>query len=73
MDGYDAKYYSYLWSLVYAKDLFTKFNGKELDSEIGNLFKKEILSQGSIRPSMESIKIFLNREPNMDAFINSII
>jgi len=73
MDGYDAKYYSYLWSLVYAKDLFTKFNGKELDSEIGNLFKKEILSQGSIRPSMESIKKFLNREPNMDAFIDSII
>jgi len=73
MDGYDSKYYSYLWSLVYAKDLFTKFKGKELDSEIGNLFKKEILSQGSIRPSMDSIKIFLNREPNLDAFIDSII
>ena len=73
MNGYDAGYYGYLWSLVYAKDLFTKFNDHELDSNIGLEFRDEILSQGSIRPSMESIKIFLGREPNEDAFIESIM
>ena len=72
MNGYDAGYYGYLWSLVYAKDLFTKFNDHELDLNIGLEFRDEILSQGSIRPSMESIKIFLGREPNEDAFIESI-
>jgi thimet oligopeptidase len=73
MNGYDAGYYGYLWSLVYAKDLFTKFNDHELDMNIGLEFRDEILSQGSIRPSMESIKIFLGREPNEDAFIESIL
>jgi Zn-dependent oligopeptidase len=73
MDGYDAGYYGYMWSLVYAKDLFTMFKDKELDQEIGKKFKEQILSQGSIRPSIESVKMFLNREPNLDAFINSII
>jgi len=73
MNGYDAGYYGYLWSLVYAKDLFTKFIGRELDQTIGVEFKNTILSQGSIRPSMESIKIFLNRDPNEDAFIQCLI
>lgn len=73
MGGYDAGYYGYLWSLVYAKDLFTKFIDYELDSHIGVEFRNEVLSQGSIRSSMESIKIFLQREPNEDAFINSIL
>jgi len=73
MDGYDAGYYGYMWSLVYAKDLFTMFKDKELDQDIGKKFKEEILSQGSIRPSIDSVKLFLNREPNLDAFINSII
>jgi Zn-dependent oligopeptidase len=73
INGYDAGYYGYMWSLVYAKDLFSIFKNNELDKEIGKKFKNEILSQGSIRPSIESVKIFLNREPNLDAFINSII
>jgi Zn-dependent oligopeptidase len=73
MGGYDAGYYGYLWSLVYAKDLFTKFIDHELDSHIGIEYRDEVLSQGSIRPSMKSIKIFLNREPNENAFIESIL
>lgn len=73
MNGYDAGYYGYLWSLVYAKDLFTRFIGNELDSNIGIEFRDKVLSQGSIRPSMESIKIFLQRDPNEDAFIKSIL
>jgi Zn-dependent oligopeptidase len=71
MGGYDAGYYGYLWSLVYATDLFTKFIGHELDPIIGKKFRDEVLSQGSIRKSIDSIKIFLQREPNENAFINS--
>jgi Zn-dependent oligopeptidase len=73
MGGYDAGYYGYLWSLVYAKDLFTKFIGHELDANIGKEFRDMVLSQGSIRKSMDSIKLFLGREPNENAFISDII
>lgn len=74
MHGYDSGYYGYLWSLVYAKDLFSKFaNDKLLDSELGKKLRDEVLSQGSMRPSLVSIKNFLEREPSTDAFIKSII
>ncbi len=72
MDGYDAGYYGYMWSLVYAKDLYTEFKNKEFDPVLGKKLKDEILSKGSIRPSLESVRIFLGREPNEDAFINSL-
>jgi len=72
MHGYDAGYYGYMWSLAYAKDLFSAFQGKEVDSELGQRFKEQVLSQGSIRPSMDSVREFLGREPNEEAFIQSI-
>jgi len=73
MGGYDAGYYGYAWSLVYAKDLFSVFNdNKLLDTELGLRLRKEILSQGSIRKSIESVKIFLGRDPSNKLFIDSI-
>ena len=73
MGGYDAGYYGYLWSLVYAKDIFSMFSpNKLLDSSLGLKLREEILSQGSMRPSLESIKIFLGREPSGEAFADSI-
>jgi len=73
MGGYDAGYYGYAWSLVYAKDLFSEFkkNGL-LNSELGMKLRKEVLSKGSIRKSLDSIMVFLCREPSNDEFINSI-
>jgi thimet oligopeptidase len=73
MGGYAAGYYGYAWSLVYAKDLFSVFkDNKLLDRELGLRFREQVLSQGSKRKSMDSIKLFLGREPSNDAFIKSI-
>jgi Zn-dependent oligopeptidase len=72
--GYDSGYYGYLWSLVYAKDLFSQFKKDGImNSELGLKLRKQVLSQGSMRKSMESIKYFLGREPSNDEFINSLI
>ena len=72
MGGYDAGYYGYLWSLVYAKDLFSKFKNNLLKPELGMKLRKLVLSQGSMRKSMDSIKEFLEREPSNQEFIDSL-
>jgi len=72
MGGYEAGYYGYLWSLVYAKDLFSMFKGRELDSELGKKLREEVLSYGSIRTSLISIRKFLGRNESSDAFLSSL-
>jgi thimet oligopeptidase len=72
MGGYDAGYYGYAWSLVYAKDLFSVFKNKLLDPNMGMKLRMVVLSKGSMRDSMESIRLFLGREPNNEAFIKSL-
>ncbi len=69
--GYDARYYSYAWSLVYAYDCFSRFHKEgSMSKSAGRAFREEILSVGSSRPEMESLKKFLGRNPNQRAFIS---
>ncbi|MDX6769506.1 MAG: M3 family metallopeptidase [Elusimicrobiota bacterium] len=72
--GYDSGYYGYLWSKVYAQDLFSRFesSGGPLDPAVGKAYRKEILEPGASRDEMDSIKTFLGREPREDAFLRSI-
>ncbi len=70
--GYESGYYGYLWSLVYAKDLFTKFISRELDEGLGDKLKELVLSWGGIRDSMDSMIEFLERLPNNNYFIESL-
>lgn len=69
MGGYDAGYYGYLWSNVYAMDMFTRFeNGKLLSPEVGGLYRKIILEKGNLVDASELLKQFLGRQPNSEAF-----
>jgi Zn-dependent oligopeptidase len=71
--GYDAGYYGYLWSKVYAEDMFSKFKAEGvLNPVLGRRYRVEILERGSSRDEMESLKAFLGREPDEDAFLESI-
>ncbi|MGB5286944.1 MAG: M3 family metallopeptidase [Ignavibacteriaceae bacterium] len=71
--GYAAGYYSYLWALVYAQDMFSVFekNGV-MDVKTGLKFRDVILSNGGSRDELEMVREFLGREPNQDAFFKSI-
>ncbi len=70
--GYASGYYGYMWSKVYSKDVFvSKFLDHELDPIVGAEYRKEILSFGGSRPSIESLRIFLGREPSDEPFIQS--
>ena len=73
MGGYEAGYYSYLWSQVYAEDIFTKFekNGF-MDTKTGVEYRKKILAPGGSLDPDEMVQSFLGREMNIDAFMKSL-
>ena len=47
LDGYSAVYYTYMWSLVIAKDLFSAFNPSNLlDPTIAGRYRNAVLAPG---------------------------
>jgi thimet oligopeptidase len=71
--GYDAGYYGYMWSKVYAADMFTRFKAEGLlNEQTGSEYRKEILEKGSSRDELDSVKAFLGREPNSEAFFKDL-
>ena len=73
LTGYQAGYYGYMWSLVYAQDMFQRF--KELgmlSPEAGAYYRDKILSKGGTEDSLDLVRNYLGREPSMDAFLESL-
>ncbi len=71
--GYAGAYYSYLWSNVYECDLFTRFKKEGLlNPATGKEYRDKVLAVGSSRYEMETVKDFLGREPNNEAFLEEI-
>ena len=67
---YSASYYGYLWSEVYAHDIFSVFEKEGiLNSDVGYRFRKEILEKGGSEDPMELVINFLGRIPNNKAFL----
>lgn len=73
MGGYDASYYGYLWSEVYAQDMFTRFESEGLlNSDTGSDYRRWILEPGGSQDPMTLISGFLGRQPNDRAFYRSL-
>jgi Zn-dependent oligopeptidase len=74
--GYNAGYYGYLWSEVFAKDLYAQFTARgpagPLDTELGMKFRKDILEPCAILPGSQMLRDFLGREPSSDAFLKDL-
>jgi thimet oligopeptidase len=69
LEGYSAIYYTYMWSLVIAKDLFGVFRREGLvNPEPAARYRKAILEAGGGRPAAELVKSFLGREASFDAY-----
>ena len=73
MGGYDAGYYSYLWSNVYALDCFAQFQKEGLSNPATGLrYRDAILAQGDMKDGDALLREFLGREPNSDAFFRML-
>ena len=56
--GYDAGYYGYMYSLVFASDMYaTVFKKDPLDPERGRLYREKILRVGGSRDDIDSLKV----------------
>ncbi|HEU5223760.1 MAG TPA: M3 family metallopeptidase [Candidatus Lumbricidophila sp.] len=70
--GYDAGYYSYIWSEVPGADIVEWFEaGGGATRESGERFRRELLGVGGSRHPSESIRAVLGREPRVDALLRS--
>ncbi len=73
MGGYQAGYYGYLWSLVYAQDIFSRFESEGiLDPTVGLDYRRTILERGGSADENSLLKDFLGRPPNEDAFVRHL-
>lgn len=71
--GYDAGYYGYLWSKVYASDMFTRFQAEGLlNPQTGAAYRETILARGSSREELDSVRDFLGRDPSTAAFFKDL-
>lgn len=73
MGGYQACYYGYLWSEVFAADIFQQFKEKGIfNGKLGREYRRKVLAPGGSRSEMESLIDFLGREPNNEAFMEQM-
>jgi thimet oligopeptidase len=69
LDGYSSGYYTYMWSLVIAKDLYSAFDpGDMFDPEVAHRYRDLILSPGGTRDAADLVEEFLGRPYTFDAY-----
>lgn len=71
--GYEAAYYGYQWSLVYAQDMFQRFEELGiLSPKAGAYYREKILSRGGTMDEFAMLRDYLGREPKLDAFLRHL-
>jgi thimet oligopeptidase len=69
LDGYSAIYYTYMWSLVIAKDMFTVFRHDGLVSpEAAARYRHDVLEPGGSKPAATLVTDFLGRPYGFKAY-----
>ncbi len=67
--GYASAYYTYMWSLVIAKDLFSGFAGSDLmEAGVAARYRETIFEPGSSKPAADLVHDFLGRPFTFEAW-----
>ncbi|HVP62500.1 MAG TPA: M3 family metallopeptidase [Myxococcaceae bacterium] len=69
LNGYSAVYYTYMWSLVIAKDMFTPFESRGVfDRPTAARYRERVLEQGGGKPAADLVADFLGRPYDFKAY-----
>ena len=69
-NGYDAGYYSYIWSEVLDADAFEAFREKGLfHSETAEAYRRYVLSAGHSEPPMDLYRKFRGNDPQIEPLL----
>ena len=69
LGGYSSAYYTYMWSLVIAKDLFSAFDSDHLfDAAVAGRYRDSILAKGGTKDAADLVADFLGRPYTFDAY-----
>jgi thimet oligopeptidase len=69
LEGYGSGYYTYMWSLVIAKDLLSAFDPHDLlDPEVARRYRDTVLVPGGAKDAADLVADFLGRPYDTRAF-----
>jgi len=69
LGGYSSAYYTYMWSLVIAKDLFSAFDEDDMfDGEVAGRYRDSVLVPGGTKDAADLVADFLGRPYTFDAY-----
>jgi thimet oligopeptidase len=69
LTSYSSGYYTYMWSLVIAKDLFSAFDPADMFApDVAGRYRDEVLARGGTADAADLVESFLGRPYSFDAF-----
>ena len=68
LEGYTSNYFTYMWSLVLAKDMLSAFTDGLMDLERAKRYRDLVLAPGGTKPAAALVEDFLGRPFAFDAF-----
>ncbi len=73
LNGYSAIYYTYMWSLVIASDMFSEFEKQGLRNQAVALkYRNSVLAPGGSKDAADLVSEFLGRPFSFDAFAKKL-
>ena len=69
LEGYSSGYYTYMWSLVIAKDLFSAFDPSNMfDPAVAGRYRDRVLAPGGTKDAADLVADFLGRPYTFEAY-----
>lgn len=74
LNGYGARYYSYLMSRAVASEIWQQcFKEDPLDREMGERFRREVLAHGGEIPPKDLINAMLQKPLTIDDMVDALV